>query len=118
MEDPIKVWELSKDKTGLPVDLCVIDINEDYQDDDYKLSVDDYPSRLIMQNYYDNSANKEFVPISIDKDYPQLFEDKLKINEKDFEIVREFIKKHYNDFMDYINDNIDVTELRNRVYSK
>ena len=33
MEDPIKVWELSKDKTGLPVNLCVIDINEDYQDD-------------------------------------------------------------------------------------
>ena len=56
MEDPIKVWELSKDKTGLPVDLCVIDINEDYQDDDYKVSVDDYPSRLIMQNYYDEKC--------------------------------------------------------------
>ena len=36
MEDPIKVWELSKNKTGLPVELCVIDINEDYQDDDYQ----------------------------------------------------------------------------------
>ena len=95
MEDPIKVWELSKDKTGLPVDLCVIDINEDYQDDDYKVSVDDYkvsvddyPSRLIMQNYYDDSDNKEFVHISIDKDNPQLIEDILKINEDDFEIVR------------------------------
>ena len=118
MEDPIKVWELSKDKTGIPVNLCVIDINEDYQDDDYKVSVDGYPSRLIMQNYYDDSDNKEFVHISIDKDNPQLIEDILKINEKDFEIVREFIKKHYNDFMDYINDIIDITELRNRVYSK
>ena len=118
MEDPIKVWELSKDKTGLPVDLCVIDINEDYQDDDYKVSVDDYPSRLIMQNYYDDSDNKEFVHISIDKDNPQLFDDILKINEKDFEIVRKFIKKHYNDFMNYINDIIDIAELRNRVYSK
>lgn len=118
MEDPIKVWELSKDKTGLPVDLCVIDINEDYQDDDYKVSVDDYPSRLIMQNYYDYSDNKEFVHISIDEDNPQLFEDKLKINEEDFEMVRKFIKKHYNNFIDYINDNIDITELRNRVYSK
>ena len=78
MEDPIKVWELSKDRTGLPVNLCVIDINEDYQDDDYKVSVDDYPSRLIMQNYYDDSDNKEFVHISIDKDNPHLFEDELK----------------------------------------
>lgn len=118
MEDPIKVWELSKDKTGLPVDLCVIDINEDYQDDDYKVSVDDYPSRLIMQNYYDDTDTKEFVHISIDKDNPQLFEDKLKIKEEDFEIVKEFIKKHYNNFMDYIDDSIDINELRNRVYSK
>lgn len=116
MEDPIKVWELSKDKTGLPVDLCVIDINEDYQDDDYKVSVDDYPSRLIMQNYYDDSDNKEFVHISIDKDNPQLIEDKLNISIEDFETVREFIKKHYEDFNDYICENIDIEELKNNIY--
>ena len=116
MEDPIKVWELSKDKTGLPVDLCVIDINEDYQDDDYKVSVDDYPSRLIMQNYYDDSDNKEFVHISIDKDNPQLFEDKLKINEEDFKKVQEFIRKHYNYFQKYFDNEIDIGELRKRVY--
>ena len=115
MEDPIKVWELSKDKTCLPVDLCVIDINEDYQDDDYKVSVDDYPSRLIMQNYYDDSDNKEFVHISIDKDNPQLIEDKLNISEDDFKKVQEFIRKHYNDFQQYFNDEINIEELKKRV---
>ena len=116
MEDPIKVWELSKDKTGLPVDLCVIDINEDYQDDDYKVSVDDYPSRFIMQNYYDDSDNKEFVHISIDKDNPHLFEDELNIKEDDFKKVQEFIRKHYNYFQKYFDNEIDIGELRKRVY--
>ena len=109
MEDPIKVWELSKDKTGLPVDLCVIDINEDYQDDDY-------PSRLIMQNYYDDSDNKEFVHISIDKNNPHLFEDELNIKEDDFKKVQEFIRKHYNYFQKYFDNEIDIGELRKRVY--
>ena len=113
MEDPIKVWELSKDKTGLPVDLCVIDINEDYQDDDYKVSVDDYPSRLIMQNYYDDSDNKEFVHISIDEDNPHLFEDELNIKEDDFKKVQKFIRKHYNYFQKYFDNEIDIGELRN-----
>lgn len=116
MEDPIKVWELSKDKTGLPVDLCVIDINEDYQDDDYKVSVDDYPSRLIMQNYYDDSDNKEFVHISIDEDNPHLFEDELNIKEDDFKKVQKFIRKHYNYFQKYFDNEIDIGELRKRVY--
>lgn len=116
MEDPIKVLELSKDKTGLPVDLCVIDINEDYQDDDYKVSVDDYPSRLIMQNYYDDSDNKEFVHISVEKDNPHLFEDELNLKEDDFKKVQEFIRKHYNDFQHYFNNEIDIEELRSKVY--
>ena len=116
MEDPIKVWELSKDKTGLPVDLCVIDINEDYQDDDYKVSVDDYPSRLIMQNYYDDSDNKEIVHISIDEDNPHLFEDELNIKEDDFKKVQKFIRKHYNYFQKYFDNEIDIGELRKRVY--
>ena len=116
MEDPIKVWELSKDKTGLPVDLCVIDINEDYQDDDYKVSVADYPSRLIMQNYYDDSDNKEFVHISIDEDNPHLFEDELNIKEDDFKKVQKFIRKHYNYFQKYFDNEIDIGELRKRVY--
>ena len=116
MEDPIKVWELSKDKTGLPVDLCVIDINEDYQDDDYKVSVDDYPSRLIMQNYYDDSDNKEFVHISVDEDNPHLFEDELNIKEDDFKKVQKFIRKHYNYFQKYFDNEIDIGELRKRVY--
>ena len=116
MEDPFKVWELSKNKTGLPVDLCVIDINEDYQDDDYKVSVDDYPSRLIMQNYYDDSDNKEFVHISVEKDNPHLFEDELNLKEDDFKKVQEFIRKHYNDFQHYFNNEIDIEELRSKVY--
>ena len=116
MEDPIKVWELSKDKTGLPVDLCVIDINEDYQDDDYKVSVDDYPSRLIIQNYYDDSYNKELVHISVEKDNPHLFEDELNLKEDDFKKVQEFIRKHYNDFQLYFNNEIDIEELRSKVY--
>ena len=116
MNDPINVWELSKDKTGLPVDLCVIDINEDYQDDDYKVSVEDYPSRLIMQNYYDDSDNKEFVHISVEKDNPHLFEDELNLKEDDFKKVQEFIRKHYNDFQHYFNNEIDIGELRKRVY--
>lgn len=116
MEDPIIVWELSKDKTGLPVDLCVIDINEDYQDDDYKVSVDDYPSRLIMQNYYEDSTKKELVHISVEEDNPHLFKDELNISEVDFKKVQEFIRNHYNDFQQYFNDEIDIEKLRKIVY--
>ena len=116
MEDPIKVWELSKNKTGLPVELCVIDINEDYQDDDYKVSVDDYPSRLIMQNYYEDSTKKELVHISVEEDNPHLFKDELNISEVDFKKVQEFIRNHYNDFQQYFNDEIDIEKLRKIVY--
>ena len=116
MEEPIIVWELSKDKTGLPVDLCVIDINEDYQDDDYKVSVDDYPSRLIMQNYYEDSTKKELVHISVEEDNPHLFKDELNISEVDFKKVQEFIRNHYNDFQQYFNDEIDIEKLRKIVY--
>ena len=108
MEDPIKVWELSKDKTGLPVNLCVIDINEDYQDDDYKVSVDDYPSRLIMQNYYDDSDNKELVHISVEKDNPHLFEDELNLKEDDFRGLKYALRKDYETLsMDTISDAIN-----------
>ena len=115
MNDPINVWELSKDKTGLPVDLCVIDINEDYQDDDYKVSVEDYPSRLIMQNYYDDSTKKELVHISVEEDNPHLFKDELNISEDDFKKVQEYIRKHYIDFQQYFNDEINIEELKKRL---
>lgn len=115
MEDPITVWELSKDKTGLPVDLCVIDINYDYNEEEIK--VEDFPSRLIMQNYYEDSKG-QFVHISIDKDNPQLFHDKLGISETDFIKIQEFIKIHYKNLIDYIDGVINIEELRNRVYSK
>lgn len=113
MEDPIIVWELSKDKTGLPVDLCVIDINYDYNEEEIK--VEDFPSRLIMQNYYEDSKG-QFVHISIDKDNPQLFKDVLNISEVDFSRVQDFIKQHYNDFVDYMEGNIDIDKLRSKVY--
>lgn len=117
MKDPITIWELSKNKTGLPVDLCVIDINTDYNEEEIKK--ENFPSRLIMQNYYESDKGKnELVHISIDKDNPKLLKDKLNISEEDFSKVQEFIKKHYEDFMNYINDNIDIKELRNKVYSK
>lgn len=114
-EEPITVWELSRDRTGLPVALCIIDINTDYKDAEIK--EDDFPSRLIMQNYYENGKG-QLVHISIDKDNPKLLKDKLNISEEDFNMVQEFIKKHYEDFIDYTNSNIDIKELRNRVYSK
>ena len=116
MNDPIRVWELSKSKIGLPVDLCVIDINEEYQDEDYKVNVNDYPSRLLMQNYYDEDESKELVHISVEKDNPHLFEDELNIKEDDFKNVQEFIRKHYNYFQQYYDDEIDIEELRKRVY--
>ena len=51
----------------------MIDINEEYQDEDYKVKANDYPSRLLMQNYYGEDDSKELVHISVEKDNPHLF---------------------------------------------
>ena len=80
------------------------------------MNANDYPSRLLMQNYYDEDESKELVHISVEKDNPHLFEDELNIKEDDFKKVQEFIRKHYNYFQKYFDNEIDIGELRKRVY--
>lgn len=90
MEEPITMWELSKYKIGIPVNLCVMDVNTYYSKG--KIKIEDFPSRLIMQDYYKNSKERNFVHISLDKDNPQLFHNKLNISEEHFVKVQYFIK--------------------------
>jgi hypothetical protein len=113
--DPITVYELSKIKTKLPVDLGVIDINDDYIYQEDKITNDNIPSRLIMQNNYDDNY-EELVYISISKDNPKLLYNELNISRDDFYKVQEFIKKYYNDFVNYFNKVITIKELREVVY--
>lgn len=106
--DPVTIWELSKRKTGLPVNLCLVDNHSIKEFDKHS---------LIMQNYYNDSVLGEFVYISIDKKTPQLLVDaKLNISKSDFTKIKSFIKKYYNDFYEYITDSIDIDELKRRIY--
>ena len=66
--------------------------------------------------FIDNIFEFQQYDISIDKDNPHLFEDELNIKEDDFKKVQEFIRKHYNYFQKYFDNEIDIGELRKRVY--
>lgn len=56
---------------------------------------------------------KELIPISIDKENPQILVDgfKLKIKNKDLEKLKDWIKLHYDDLMKVWNYEIDTIEF-------
>lgn len=61
---------------------------------------------IYMQNNYNKyTTGNDLVPISIDKDNPQLLEDvTLNVKEKDLQKVFNFIKKKYQSLIDMINE--------------
>ena len=48
--------------------------------------------------------------------YGAVHEKGLILKEDDFKKIQEFIRKHYNDFQHYFNNEIDIEELRSKVY--
>lgn len=61
---------------------------------------------IYMQNNYNKyTIGNDLVPISIDKDNPQLLEDvELNIKEEDFNKVLNFIKEKYKSLIDFVNE--------------
>ncbi len=56
---------------------------------------------------------KELIPISIDKENPEILADgfKLKIKQKDLGILKEWIKKHYDALMGVWKYEIDTYDF-------
>ncbi len=70
--------------------------------------------RLKFENSYSKKlVPKELIPISIDKDNPELLVDgfKLKIKQKDLDILKEWIKKHYDALIGVWNYEIDIYDF-------
>lgn len=75
--------------------------------------------RLKFENSYSKKLiPKELIPISIDKDNPEILVDgfKLKIKPKDIDILKEWIKKYYKDLMDVWNYKINLIEFHRRLF--
>lgn len=70
--------------------------------------------RLKFENSYSKKLiPKELIPISIDKDNPEILVDgfKLKIKQKDLDILKEWIKKHYDALVGVWNYEIDIYDF-------
>lgn len=70
--------------------------------------------RMKFENSYSTKLiPKELIPISIDKENPQILVDgfKLKIKNKDLEKLKDWIKLHYDDLMKVWNYEIDTVEF-------
>lgn len=75
--------------------------------------------RLKFENGYSKKLiPKELIPISIDKNNPEILVDgfRLKIKQKDLDVLKEWIKKHYDDLIGVWNYEISVGEFVRRIF--
>lgn len=94
----------------LPVDLYCYCNGKEYDDERNLYS-------LLMVNTYHNKAKlEECVTISIDREDPKLLYDvELGISEEDFKKVKEFIKKNFEFFDNYIKDKKTSFDLHSNL---
>ncbi len=61
---------------------------------------------------------KELIPISIDENNHEILVNgfRLKIKQKDLDLLKEWVKKHYYDLMDVWNYEISVGEFVRRIF--
>ena len=99
---------LTKDLTGLP---CNIFVSIEYTNHN--------KPRIKFQNNYSDSvtSNADYIPMSIptsDKEQAEILVDKkLKIRQKDINIIKAWVKKYSKILLKYWNQDIGSIELKN-----
>lgn len=114
IDESLNLFEMAnlpKYKTGLPMNMWI-----DGGGIDRPLRHSNY--RVKIQNGYGDKAKlSELISISIDPIEPKILTNtKILIKKKDLKIIFDFIKKHYNDFDEFIKGNIDEDDLKERLY--
>lgn len=97
-----EMTNLRKKYTGLPMNIWIDDVGA------YRNVKHNVP-RIKFQNDYSDKVLDNTVPISIDKDEPQVLVKHLTttISEKDFKKLKWFIQHNYDILMDFWNQKID-----------
>lgn len=101
---------LVKRKTGLPVNIWVDDIGNNRKNTHYT-------PRIKMQNDYGDRANANTISISIDDSNPTILAGDLQIDIKDFKQVQNWIIKNYTYLMQHWNGNIDIEDLKEKIFN-
>lgn len=75
------------------------------------------PRMKFANSYSQRFIPKDLIPISIDKENPEILVDgfKLQIKNKDIEKLKQWIRDHYEDLMKFWNYEIDAAEFSQNI---
>ena len=109
-DDIFAMANLYPKRTGLPVIIWVDNLGS-------ARNVEHNLPRVKVQNILGDKAVDDTFEVSISLD-PKILSGTCKLNRKTKQIVFDYIREHFDDFMEHWNQEIDEDDLKERLYVK
>jgi len=105
-----EMTNIRKKYTGLPCNIWIDDMSD-------ARNVKHNVPRIKFQNDTGDDVNDNLVPLSIDKENPQILSKRLKVklSKNDFELVQQFVKNNFDVLLRHWHHEIDSFEFKDQM---